>query len=92
MRYRPTEPVTPALPGTLAAFLTDRRVLFAVDASGRVLSARVGHAAWPLQPAEAEFRLNTMAEAHGLRLPVDPPLLHFARRVDVRGWWPRREG
>ncbi len=44
-------------------------------------------APWPLQAAEVEIARNTVAEAHGLRLDGAPELAHFARRIDVVGWW-----
>jgi hypothetical protein len=36
-----------------------------------------------LQPAWAAISTNTMATAAGLRLPADPPLLHFSKRQDM---------
>ena len=89
LRYRPTGPVEPAVPGSLDAWLTDRMRLFAADGEGRILRTEIRHGPWPLQPAEAEFRVETSAAAHGLTLPAVPPRLLFARRLDVRGWWPR---
>lgn len=91
-RYRPIGPVVVAPPGSLAAFLTDRRGLYAADRAGRLSWTAIRHAAWPLQPAEAEFRTDTMAAAQGIDLPAVAPLLHFAKRVDVVAWWPRRVG
>ena len=91
-RYRPVGPVELAPPGSLAAFLTDRRGLYAADDAGQLWWSAIRHAPWPLQPAEAEIRIDTMAAAHGFELPPVPPLLHFARRLDVHGWWPRRVG
>ena len=88
-RYRPIGPVEPAAPGSLAAFLTDRRGLYAVDAAGALSWTAIRHDPWPLQPAEAEIRVETMAAAHGIELPAVPPLLHFAKRLDVVAWWPR---
>lgn len=88
-RYRPVGPVELAAPASLAAFLTDRRRLYAADRQGRLSSTLIRHAPWPLQPAEAEIATNTMAAAHGISLPATDPLLHFAKRVDVMGWWPR---
>ena len=32
---------------------------------------------------------NTMAEAHGLTLPDEPPHLLYSARLDVRTWWPK---
>ena len=79
-----------AAPGTLAAFLTDRRGLFAADGAGRLAWTAIQHAPWPLQPAEAEIRVDTMAAAHGIVLPDVEPVLSFAKRLDVVAWWPRR--
>jgi hypothetical protein len=39
-----------------------------------------------LQPAQAEIEVNTMADPVGIPL-AGPPLLHFARRLDVVVWW-----
>ena len=91
LRYRPICPVEPAIPGSLEAWLTDRMRVFAVDGEGRVIRTEIRHAPWPLQPAEARFHLNSMATAHGLTLPDTPPHLRFARRLAVRGWWPRTD-
>jgi uncharacterized protein YqjF (DUF2071 family) len=91
LRYRPTGPVELAAPGSLDAWLTDRMRLFAADGEGRILRTEIRHTPWPLQPAEAEFRVETLAAAHGLTLPAVPPHLLFAQRLDVRGWWPRRD-
>jgi hypothetical protein len=41
-----------------------------------------------LQPAEAEIEINTVTDAHGFTLPDMPPVLHFARNLDVLGWSP----
>jgi hypothetical protein len=41
-----------------------------------------------LQIAEARFTANTMADAGGLSLPPENPLLHFARHQDVLVWQP----
>jgi uncharacterized protein len=89
-RYRPIGPVEPAAPGSLEAWLTDRRRLFAVDRRGRIWRTEIAHAPWPLQPAEAEIPLNTMAAGHGLVLPGMAPHLRFSARLDVRAWTPER--
>ncbi len=53
-------------------------------------AADIDHPPWPLQPAEAVFEKNTMAQANGIELPASAPLLHFARRQDVVVWAPQR--
>lgn len=82
-RYRPMGPVQLAPPGTLDSWLTERYCLYTADTRADIL-----HAQWPLQPAEAEIELNTMADAAGVSLPDTKPLLHFARRLDVKVWAP----
>jgi hypothetical protein len=52
------------------------------------MRAEIHHPPWPLQPATATFKANTMAPER-VELPAEPPLLHFARRQDVV-IWPRR--
>ncbi len=89
-RYRPVGPVELARPGSLAAFLTDRRGLYAADDGGRLWWTAIRHDPWPLQPAELEVRTDSMAAAHGITPPAVAPVLAFAKRLDVMGWWPRR--
>ena len=89
-RFRPTGPPRQAEPGSLEAWLTDRTRLFAIDGRGRVRPTRIAHPPWPLRPAEADIRGNTMAAAHGLVLPDGAPHLLYAARLDVRAWPPDR--
>ncbi|RLS82078.1 MAG: hypothetical protein DWI05_04105 [Planctomycetota bacterium] len=44
----------------------------------------------PLQPATGSIDAAALVAPHGLSLPAVPPLLHFARGVDVVVWSPRR--
>jgi uncharacterized protein len=85
-RYGPAGPVFNALPGTLDWFLTERYCLYTVDASFRAQRLEIHHPQWPLQRAEADVEVNTMAEAAGIRLPSMAPLLHFAKRQDMVAW------
>ncbi|GAB4200095.1 MAG: DUF2071 domain-containing protein [Roseiflexaceae bacterium] len=91
-RYRPIGPVQRAAPGSFDAWLTERYCLYAANRRGRVWRGEIHHAPWPLQPAEAEVERNSMAAPIRLRLPDTPPLLHFARRLDVLAWLPERVG
>jgi uncharacterized protein YqjF (DUF2071 family) len=74
---------------SLESFLTERYCLYAVD-HGRVLRAYIHHVPWQLQDAEAEFEVNTMAQAAGIDLPDAKPLLHFSRNLEVLVWWPEK--
>ncbi len=88
--YRPAGPAQPAAPGSLADWLTARYALYSTDRRGRVYRGDITHAPWPLAPAEAEIRDNTLAASHGFTLPDTPPLLHFSRRLDTLAWTIRR--
>ncbi|RPJ78653.1 MAG: DUF2071 domain-containing protein, partial [Acidobacteria bacterium] len=52
--------------------------------------ADIHHVQWPLQLATATFEADTMAASHGIERPPANPLLHFAGRLDVLVWPPRR--
>jgi uncharacterized protein YqjF (DUF2071 family) len=84
--YAPAGPVFTATPGTLEYFLTERYCLFTVADDGHARRLDIHHPPWPLQPANAMFQTNTMADAAGLRLPSRAPLLHFAKRQDMVAW------
>jgi uncharacterized protein len=88
-RYRPAGKCFEAQPGTLAHFLTERYCLYSA-ARKRIYRGEIHHPAWLLQPAEAEFTKNSMAEATGLALPAEMPLVHFAKRQDMVAWAPHR--
>lgn len=84
--YGPTTLVLPpAVPGTLEHFLTERYCLF-TPSRGRILRGDIHHLPWPLQPAQAEFRQNTLPSAYGLKLPSTAPVLHYARQLEVFLW------
>ena len=83
-RYRPVGPVSPPAAGSLEHFLTERYCLYTVDGDD-VLRAEIHHPPWPLQRAEAEIDLNTMAP-DGIGLPDEEPLLHYSARQDVVIW------
>lgn len=84
--YVPTSPVFTAQPDTLERWLTERYSLYTVDPQGHVYIGEIHHPPWPLQQAEAAISVNSMAAASGITLPANPPLLHFARRLDVIIW------
>jgi hypothetical protein len=85
-RYGPIGDVFEPPPGTLEHFLVERYCLFTWDAHRGLGMLDVDHAPWPLQPGGADIALNTMVRAAGIPLPDTPPLVHFARAVDVRAW------
>lgn len=88
--YGPTGDVQLAGAGTLDHWLTERYCLYAAAPDGSLWSCDVHHVPWPLQPARAVIRENTMLKHHGIEVPPVEPLLHFSRRLDVVIWPPRR--
>ena len=88
--YAPTGPARAAAPGSLEQFLVERYCLYNVDHFRKPYRLEIHHAPWPLQPASATITENGMAAVHGITLPNEPPLLHFARRLDVAIWRPAR--
>lgn len=89
-RYAPLGPVQLARPGTLDYWLTERYCLYAARPDGHLYRGEIHHAPWPLRAARAAFERNTVAHAAGIALPDEPPLLHFADRLDVVCWAPER--
>jgi uncharacterized protein YqjF (DUF2071 family) len=83
--YGPVGEVYHSLPGSLDHWLTERYCLYTTRLD-RLFRAEIHHVQWPLQPAAAEITVNTMAEAAGITLPNQPPLLHFAKRMDMVNW------
>jgi uncharacterized protein len=86
--YGPVGPVFEAIRGSLEYFLTERYCLYNLDHRGAPYRLEIHHPAWQLQPAQAAFTRNTMAEAVGVPLPNVQPLLHFSKRQDMVAWGP----
>lgn len=84
--YRPIGECFRSRPGSLEHWLTERYFLFSADNGGRLFSGRIAHDPWPLQPATAEIRSNTMTNGLGIQLSMPPALLHYAKSVDVSAW------
>lgn len=89
-RYRPAGSAFEPQRGTLEHFLTERYCLYSMDSGGRIYRGEIHHLPWLLQRGDAYFTKNTMAEAAGVRLPAEGPLLYFAHRQDMVAWAPRR--
>jgi uncharacterized protein YqjF (DUF2071 family) len=80
-RYRPVGKVFKAKPGSLESFLTERYCLYAAGRRG-LHRAEIHHGPWPLQRAEAELKLTSIAP---FELPGEP-LCHFAPHQDALVW------
>ena len=84
-KYRPVDAIQLRKPGTLEHWLTERYCLYTV-AGNVVFRAEIHHEQWPLQDAEADISENTLARVAGITLPERPPLLHFAKNLQVLIW------
>jgi uncharacterized protein YqjF (DUF2071 family) len=87
--YGPTGEVYNSRPGTLESWLTERYCLYTTDRRQRVVRGEIHHVPWPLQPAQASIKTNSMAESHGIRLPETGPVLHYTRRIQALAWQPK---
>jgi hypothetical protein len=88
-RYRPVGTRFHAVSGTLEYFLTERYCLYNLDRQGGPYRLDIHHPPWPLQSADAELSHNTMADAAGLVMASEKPvLLHFSKRQDMVAWRP----
>lgn len=76
----------------LVDWLTERYCLYTTDGRGALYRGEIHHERWPLREAEAVVEANTMARAAGIALPDGPPLLHFARAIEVAIWPLERVG
>lgn len=88
-RYRASGKSFEARRGTLEHFLTERYCLYSASAK-RIYRGEIHHPRWQLQLAEAQRMQNSMAEAAGLTLPAETPLLHFSQWQDMAAWAPYR--
>jgi len=88
-RYRPTGDVELAKTGSLDHWLTERYCLYAQAKNGSLSRGEIQHAPWALQPAEAEFEHEEYAQAAGVVVPDEAPLLHFVSQIEVVVWPPQ---
>ena len=83
LRYEPLGTAAPAAVGTLEHFLAERYILYTAS-EGRLWQAQVHHEPYPLQPARVPSLRETLVAAAGIARPDGPPpLVHFAREVNV---------
>jgi hypothetical protein len=88
--YEPSGPVRLAESGSLERWLTERYCLYAQKKNGALYRTEIHHPPWPLQSGEARFEQQTMLDQYGFGPLGAPPLVHFARFIDVVVWNPER--
>ncbi|GGA14056.1 hypothetical protein GCM10008018_68710 [Paenibacillus marchantiophytorum] len=84
--YKPTSEIQLAAPETLEYWLTERYCLYCSDRIGRLYRGEIDHEPWPLQSAQASIQTNTVPLSFGIMLPNTPPILHFAKKLQVQVW------
>jgi uncharacterized protein YqjF (DUF2071 family) len=89
--YRAITPVQLRGKGSFEHWLTERYCLY-TTLGHKVYRGEIHHQPWPLQNAEADFEVNTVAGAAGIVLPDSAPSLLFARKLEVLIWPLRRIG
>lgn len=88
-RGTPINQISP--PDTLEHFLTERYRLFTLGRKGRgVRVGEIAHQPWPLQQAECDLSVCEMTNGLGFGLPDREPILHYADKLDVVAWLPKR--
>ncbi|RXS98111.1 DUF2071 domain-containing protein [Silvibacterium dinghuense] len=75
----------------LEQFLTERYALYTAGTGkpgeqDAIFKGNIHHLPWPLERAEAEFEINELPAAHGIKLPDIPPVLHYSRELFVYVW------
>jgi uncharacterized protein len=88
--YRPVSAPYLSRKGTLVSWLTERYCLYSADRRGSIYRGEIHHPPWLLQDATAKIPVNTMADAAGLTLPDEMPLVHYAEHIDVVAWYIER--
>ncbi len=80
--YTPQGLMSPAAVGTLDHFLVERYILYAFKA-GQLYCGQVHHQPYPLQTATVHALDECLISAAGIQRPDEPPLIHYAREVNV---------
>lgn len=83
--YRPTAEARVREKGSLEHWLTERYCLYTTH-QDNVYRGEIHHQPWPLQDAEADLKINTVASAAGVSLSGPAPSMLFARRLEVLIW------
>lgn len=83
--FEPAGETFEAASGSLESWLADRYALFLTH-RGDVHRGDIKHAPWIFKNATANFQVNTIAEAAGLKLPDAAPHILYAASTDTFVW------
>ena len=84
--YRPVSQPYQAAKGSFEEWLVERYCFYTLNPSGVPLRCEILHEPWTIQRAEAEFKQNTILSKQGITVESDEPILHFAKKIEVRAW------
>lgn len=87
--YEETGPETPADPGTLAHWVSERRRML-VPRGRHTLVAEIAHDPWPLAPASISITENDLFDAADLPTPGGEPIAYCCDRLEITGSIVRR--
>ena len=84
--YRPISEPFQAAKDSFEEWMVERYCFYTLNASGVPLRCDILHEPWTLQKAEAEFKHNSILSKQGIAVDSDLPILHFAKKLEVRAW------
>ena len=84
------KPLTAPSPESLEFFLVERYCLYAAR-GGKTYRARIFHEPWKLRGAVVDRMSSTLGEAHGVKLPDNPSLVHAQADALAVEVWPLKE-
>jgi uncharacterized protein len=90
-KYRPVGDVFEANSNTIEHWLTERYVLYVTNGMN-VYEGNIHHNPWPLQQAQADFEVNTVAQSFGIPIEEPPAYLHYCKELDVVAWLLKKVG
>jgi hypothetical protein len=79
--YRPAGEPTAPDPGSLEAFLVENYRFY--TEGDRLYAGDIDHPPWPLAPATATIRSNSLFRAGGFDAPSSDPVVHYSPGIDV---------
>ena len=84
--YSPISEPYEAEKGSLEEWMVERYCFYTLSKNRIPLRCDILHEPWKLQKAEARFYEHTILSAQGIDVGLDAPILHFAKKIEVRAW------
>lgn len=84
--YRPVSEPYLAAKGSFDEWMSERYCFYTLNLFGTPVRCDILHRPWILQKAEAEITINTILSKQGIEVESNIPIVHFAKKIDVRAW------